>query len=239
MKNLFFFLSLVMIQLTHAQEDLDAYEIMAKARYVSSLSKHDLSGNLKKNGRKVPMKLYMRGKDIQMQYQPSEGQGWQGIHLQLKNDSCDLYDVYGSEMTKFSDEKIGQSIANTDLSFEDVSMRFLYWPSPEIVGEETIMAQGCHIIRVYNPNLLQGNYAVCDLWIHKKAGALMRVKAFDQRAQHIKTFEASDLMNVNGEIMMRKMKVERLKNGRVQSVSYMIFDNPEKRSAKKRVRRLK
>ena len=231
-------LSLFLSPLLKAEEDFDAYEVMAKARYVSSLSKNDLTGNLKKKGHVVPIRLYMRGKDIQMQYQPDSSKGWKGVHLQLKDDNCDLYDVDGENLTKFPDEKIGKNIAKTDLTYEDLSLRFLYWPSPEIVGEETIMAQSCYIIRVYNPNSSQGNYAVCDLWIHKRAGALMRVKAFDQKAQHVKTFEAADLMNVDGEIMMRKMKVERIKNNRVQSVSYMIFDNPEK-DFKKKVRRLR
>jgi len=181
----------------------------------------------------------MRGKDIQMQYLPEGAPAWKGIHLQLNDDRCDLYDVLGSKSTKFSDSKIGQSIDGTDLSYEDLSLRFLYWPDPEIVGEETIKTQGCYIIQVFNPNPDQGNYAVCRLWIHKKAAALMKVKAFDRKGQHVKTFGVSDLMKVNGDYVMEKMKVETIKDERTTSISYLIFENPEEKKKTGNPRKLR
>lgn len=218
-----------------AQEEIapDPYTVLANARYVTTLTKNDLSGKLKKGGHEVPVQLYMRGKDIQMQYQPGKGQDWKGIHLQLNDDKCDLFNVQGQKSTKFADSKIGQDISGTDLSYEDLSLRFLYWPDPEIVGQEKIKLQDCYIVEVYNPDLNQGNYAVCRLWIHKKAAALMKVKAFDKKGKHVKTFEVSDLMKVKGDYVMEKMKVERIKDDRVTSISYLIFDNPDGKSKKK------
>ena len=221
----FFHIILFALILPTLGVDVEAEQLLANARYVSALNKQDLTGKLKKGSNEVPIKLYMRGKDIQMQYELQKDV-WNGVHLELKDSNCELFDIIGGEMKKFPDQKIGQPIASTDLSYEDLSLRFLYWPAPEIVGEESVKTQDCYIVRVFNPDT-RGNYAVCDLWIHKKAAALMKVKAFNAKGQHIKTFEASDLMNVDGEILMRKMKVERLSNGRVDSVSYLIFDNPE------------
>jgi len=205
--------------------DLEAEQLLANARYVSALNKQDLEGKLKQGSKEVPIKLFMRGQNIQIQFQEKNEQ-IKGIHLQLNDANCELFDVIGDQMTQFPDQKIGQAVESTDLSYEDLSLRFLYWPSPEIVGEEKIKGQDCYIIRVFNPDT-RGNYAVCDLSIHKKAAALMQMKGFNLKGQHVKTLLTTELMNVEGEILMKKMKVESLSNGRTNSLSYLIFNNPE------------
>lgn len=211
-----------------AQEN--AHEILDATRYVSTLNKTDLTGKLRKDSTSVPVTLYMREENIQMQYKPDPNGDYKGVHLKLANDSCELYDLKDGGMTKFPDSKIGESIAGTDLTYEDLSLRFLYWPDPEIKGEEKLLLtqQDCYIIRVFNPDR-RGNYSVCDLWIHKKAAALMQVEAYNWKAKHVKTFKVSELMQVDGDYAMKKMKVETIKDGRTASISYLIFDEPEKK----------
>ena len=225
MKTLF---AALLILLTAAQAQQDAQSILNAAKYVTTLNKVDMTGKLKKGRVEIPVKFYLRNKDIQMQYLPSEKAGWSGIHLQLNDNSCDLYDVKGQDMTKFPDDKVGQAISGTDLTYEDLSLRFLYWPNPELVGEGKVKLFDCYIIRVFNPNR-SGNYSTCDLWIHKKAAALMQVKAYDWKGKHIKTFKVDSLMQFEGDYVMEKMKVESIKNDRTASISYLIFDDPNEK----------
>lgn len=228
-------ISLFFMLISSAQ---DADAVLANARYVTSLNKNDLSGKLRKGRAEVPVKLYMRENNIQMQYQPSENKGWRGIHLQLNKESCELFDLNDGNLSAFPDSKIGQAISDTDLSYEDLSLRFLYWPSPKIIGEDTVKTQGCYIVSVNNPDG-RGNYSRCDLWIHKKASALMQMKGYDKNGEHIKTFRVAELMKVDGDFAVEKMKVETIKNGRTKSISYLIFDNPEEKRKVPRSRKLK
>lgn len=228
MKKLLLSLLISLLPLS-AQEN--AHEILDATRYVSTLSKTDLTGKLRKDSTSVPVNLYMREENIQMQYLPDPKGAYKGIHLKLANDSCELYDLKDGKMTAFPDDKIGQSIAGTDLTYEDLSLRFLYWPDPEIKGQEKLLMSGqdCYIIRVFNPDR-RGNYSVCDLWIHKKAAALMQVEAYDWKAKHVKTFKVTDLMQVDGDYAMKKMKVETIEDGRTISISYLTFDDPDEKS---------
>ncbi len=215
----------------------DVHELMARARYVTTLSKTDLEGRLKKSSLEIPVKFSLNGENLMVQYYVDSL--WKGLHVKLNPTNCQLFDINadGSE-SLFSDQKIGQDIAGTDLSYEDLSLRFLYWPVAELKGEERIKSQNCYIVRVHNPDQ-KGNYLYCDLWLHQKASNLMQVKAYDRNEQHCKTLQAADLMNVDGEIMMRKMKVEVVKNGDTQSISYLIFKNPEGPKSSSRRRSLR
>jgi len=228
---------LLLLSASIALADADPTFVITNARYVSTLTKTDLEGKLKKGSTSFPVKLYMRGKDIQLRYLKQKENTWAGIHLQLNQSSCELFDVVGSKMTPFPSSKIGQQIQGTDITYEDISLRFLYWPTPSLLYEESVKTQTCYVIRVFNPDQ-RGNYKYVDLWIHKKSYALMKVKAYDRANKHIKTLEAADLMNVDGDIMMKKMKVQTIENGRTKSISYLIFENPEG-VAKSRPRKLR
>lgn len=230
MKPLLSFLLLFLLPL---QAEPNAEEILRATRYVSTLNKTDLSGHLKKGSSKIPVRLFMREKNIQLQYHPDFKTGWNGIHLQLNDHSCELYNVTGKDLTRFPDEKLGQSISGTDLTYEDLSMRFLYWPKPALKGSGLVGIHGCYIIDVYNPDQ-RGNYGVCRLWIHKKAAALMQVEAFNWKGKKIKTFKVSELMRVGEDYTIEKMKVETIENDRTVSISYLIFDRPKEEKPSQR-----
>lgn len=213
----------------------DPEQILAHARYTTTLNNTDLFATLKKGNIQVPVRFYMRGSDIQMQYLPFQNAEWQGIHLKFEEEECTLYKVEAetaekeSSLTKLDIDTIATPIANTDLTLEDLSLRFLCWPDPKIIGTEKIKTQSCYIIRVFNPNK-DGNYSTCDLWIHRKEGALMQVKAYDWKGKLIKMFRVSDLMRHNGNYMIKTLKVETIYKNRVASISYLKFDNPQKQS---------
>jgi len=182
-----------------AVADEAAEKILQHTRFAATLQQQDLHGSMKKNGVKTPIALFLRGKDIQYKHVP------------------------------FNDTQIAEKINGTDLSFEDLSMRFLYWQKSSIVGEDKISRQKCHIIRLENPGTT-GDYAIVQVWVHQKYGSLMRVIGYNAGGNPLKQFEVTDLMKVNGEYTLKRMRVDSMNPDTNKSVgfTYLEFDKPKK-----------
>jgi hypothetical protein len=208
-----------------------AEEIMSSVRQVAAFQdEQDLSGVIRKGSAKTPISLFLRGKDIQFALKG----GAERFHLRLNPDSQDLLDWNGSKYVAFPDAKIAAPIAGTDVSYEDLALKFLYWPHARIVGEEKLEGQQCWRLHVANPDKV-GRYREISVWVTKNQRALMRVVGYGGRPDGgkgqppaIKQFEITEVMTVNNVYTVKTMKVSSFgKDNRVSGITYIEFDNPK------------
>lgn len=209
----------------------DAKAILEGARLAASLTKLDagLSGNLKKDGRNIPVTLFLKGKDIQFQFE--EPKGPQIYHLRLNDNSFDLFEIIDGKTVRFPDAKLVSPIAGTDVTYEDLALRFFYWPSPKFEGEQNINGEACYKIRVDKPKDSAGRYAAVYIWVHKKYGAFMRIQGYDKNGGLVKEFEVQNVMQVTDKIWtLEKMQVATHDpvSGRRLSITNLVFDKPKK-----------
>lgn len=209
-----------------AQADPAADRIVHGVRLASTLQQNDLNGWLRKKGDRTPIGLFLRGQNIQFQYQ--QNKKWQVYHMQLKKKDFNLFQIINGKNVPFPAQKLGQPIMNTDLTYEDLAFRFLYWPNPKIVGEETIKLQKCHKIRLENPGQ-GGRYGIVYIWVHQKYNALMSVAGYDKKGKLLKRFHVTKLMKVKGGQTLEKMNVESYnpQNGKVTGITYLEFKEPK------------
>jgi hypothetical protein len=219
------FLIFSVFSMIPAQADEAAEQVLRGARYSASLQNQDLKGHMNKDGKKTPVSLFLRGQDIQFQYKV--GAEDKRFHLRLKENEFDLLELVAGETKKFNNQKLAEKINETDLSFEDLSMRFLYWKDSKIEGGEKINGQMCHRIRLVNPDK-SGNYRIVNVWIHQKFGALMRVVGYNDSGSPLKQFQVTDLMKVGKEYTLKRMRVDSLENSKVSGTTYLEFDKPRK-----------
>ncbi len=205
--------------------DAAAEKVLRGARFAAALQNQDLNGHMKKDGRKTPVVLFLRGENIQFKYTVRGVD--KRFHMRLKADRFDLLEIVGNKTRKFNTAKLSQNINNTDLSFEDLSMSFLYWKQNSIVGEEKVSGQKCYLVRLINPNTF-GDYRIVYAWIHKKYGALMRVVGYDGGGNPLKKFQVTDLMKVGKEYTLRRMRVDSMVKGKVTGTTYLEFKKPKR-----------
>ena len=133
MKNLLLPLIFSTASLVTAEDAPPPVEhLLMTARYVTTLQKHDLKGQLRKDGKKVPVILFLNRKqgDIQFQYLPEGQKDWKKariFHMRLKADRYDLFELKDGKTLDFPASKLSESIEKTDLTYDDLAMRFLYW----------------------------------------------------------------------------------------------------------------
>lgn len=220
-----FFLTMILSSFALAQ---NAKEIMESVRQVTVLQKEQtLTGVIRKGTNKVPLNLFLRGKDIQF----TLNGGAEGFHLRLKENEQEFWDIIDGKAERFPANKIGSPIANTDVTYEDLALKFLYWPNPQHAGSQKIGLEDCWRIHVVNPEQ-NGSYREVSIWVTKKHRALARVVGYGARPDRrpLKQFEIIDVMKVNGVFTVETMKVSKFDEKRkVQGITYLEFEKPKRR----------
>ncbi|MGJ8696248.1 MAG: outer membrane lipoprotein-sorting protein [Verrucomicrobiaceae bacterium] len=204
----------------------DAEAIMNSVRQVTALQQEqDLHGFIRKGSKKTPLSLFLRGEDIQFAL---DG-GKERFHLRLNKDNQELREIEGGKTSVFPASKIAAPIAKSDVSYEDLALKFLYWDNPRIAGEDKIKGQDCWRVHVANPNQ-NGRYREVSVWVSKRQSALMRVIGYGPKPKRVplKQFEITDIMKVNDVYTVKTMKVSAFDDsGRTTGITYLEFDKPK------------
>lgn len=228
------FLRLILLLLFGAVPSLvgqDAVQLIERARLAATLQKNDLRGTIRTGRKKTAVSLFLRGKNIQF----TTNDGSERFHMLLGDEKIELREIIDNKTRIFDDKKLRQPIAGSDLTHEDLSMRFFYWPNPQLLGGERVKTYDCWKIRIDNPDR-DGDYGVVYVWVHKKFGAFMKIEGFDRQGNKLKQFTVEDVMKLKGgAYTLKKMEVQSHRGGKVSGRSYLEFDKPS-RSAPKGLR---
>lgn len=234
-KSILLAASIVAVQPVSAQQP-DAKTIMEGARMSASLTKLDkgLAGAIRKGGAKTDLMLFLMGKDIQFQFSENKGP-WKIFHLRMGDGKFNLYEIVDKKAVDFSDKKLTEPIAGTDLTYEDLALRFFYWPDPKLEGTEDVAGQSCYKIRIEKPKGVAGRYDVVYVWVHTKFGAFMRIRGHDKSGGLVKEFQVDDVMQIAKDVWtLRKMQVSSHDpaTGKRTSLTDVTFDTPNKAGPK-------
>lgn len=215
----------------HAQAP-DANQMIKSIRLSATLQDFDLDGSIRGGGKKFPISLYVREENMQFNL----GNG-ERFHIRLGDEKADLLTVAeNGKTTAFPSKKLAEPISGTDVSYEDLTLRFLYWPNAKLEGEENANGAQCYKIRLDN-NTGQGAFKVVYVWVHKKFGAFWQVRAHDKQGKPLKEFLVNKVMQLPGGKgwTVESMRVNTLEDRggeyRTKSVTYIEFDKPKKRGA--------
>lgn len=197
--------------------------IMQSVRQVAVLqNEQDLHGSIRKGRVKTSLSMFLRGKNIQF----ALNGGKEYFLLSLDQQSQQLEQLVGGKRSKFPSSKIAAPIANSDVSYEDLALSFLYWPNPKVVGEDKIKGQDCWRVHVVNPGK-SGRYREVSVWVTKKQRALLKVIGYGPARKSLKLFEITDLMNIKGRFTVKTMRVASFDaNGNTTGISYIDFKKP-------------
>ncbi len=214
-------------------QEPSAQQILEGARISATLTQLDdgLTGKLRKGNTNIPITLFLKGKDIQFQFSENKD-AWRIFHMRIGDEAFNLFEIIDGKTTRFPAAKIVQPIADTDLTYEDLALRFFYWPDPQLEGREDVGGQPCYKLRIGKPKGSSGRYEVVYVWIHTKFGAFMRIRGHDKNGGLVKEFQVEDIMKVADNVWtLRKMQVatcDPANGGRRLSITDVTFDSPKK-----------
>jgi negative regulator of sigma E activity len=152
------------------------------------------------------------------------------VHLDLNTSPATLYQVRAGGSAQVEGDQYAASVRGMAFNYEDLSLRFLYWPRPQLMGEGRVSAQKCWIVRVTNPGK-DGPYYVVDIYVHHGSGGAAKMEAYDRNSKVVKRYQVNKVQKVDNATVLKELKIETVNpfNGEIKGRTYMTLDNPEKK----------
>src|ERR1700716_2647425 len=195
-----------------------AKEILDSVRMLESRQQIDLDGHLRDNEKVIPFHLTQTGPLIRYSFSDPE----EVLQLRLGENGSRLDLVTDTGAETFTAEKLSEKIRGTALTYEDLALKFLYWPNARVLGDETVRTRSCWKLHVVAP-ARDAQYWNVVLWVDKASGALMRMEGYDWNGKVAKRFEVISAQKIDNRWFLKQMRVEELQPGtnKVQARTYL------------------
>jgi hypothetical protein len=194
----------------HGQGQPDPQVILRNVRLAQASQNHTLSGRLRTGGRSIPFRLVLAGTTIRYEFSDPQ----QTLILRMLDRDSRLEEVSGGSSSRVGPAKFDTMVRDTDISYEDLALKFLYWPNATLAGEETKLMRKCWKILVEPGARGSSQYSRAMLWIEKESGALMQAEAFDAAGNLARRFKVISGQKVDGLWMLKQMRIEGVAQGK-------------------------
>lgn len=199
-----------------------------------SQGNRDVLGTIRKGSLKVPFSLSARGDTIVFQYKQAEA--WKRFDVRIGSSKADLLLVNDGKAVVMAPSAYAQSIAGTDVTYEDLSLRFLYWKGGVILpdsADSRIKGRDCYIVQVPNPTPGVGQFATVRLWVDKENGTVWQVDGYGVDGKLRKRFSITSIQRLSdGTWFFKQMKMEvrNPQTGRTIALDFLDMDDiPDKK----------
>jgi hypothetical protein len=195
-----------------------AKEILDSVRMLESRQQIDLDGQLRENEKVIPFHLSQTGPLIRYSFVDPE----EVLQLRLDENGSRLDLVTDAGSEEFPVEKLKEKVRGTGISYEDLTLEFLYWPNARVFGDETVRTRSCWKLQVVSPSRDLQYWNVL-IWVDKASGALMRMEGYDWNGKLVKRFEVISAQKIDNRWFLKQMRVEELQPGtnKVQVRTYL------------------
>jgi Outer membrane lipoprotein-sorting protein len=210
--------TVLFLSAARAEPAPSAREILETVRMRQTQQQIDLQGQLRQNDIVVPFHLIQSGPVVRYIFaNPDEA-----LQLQLGEEDSRLDEVSRDGVEKVKPAQFDRKIRGTDVTYEDLALKFLYWPEAEVVGAENIRTRNCWKLQMRAPSG-QSQYSTVLLWIDKASGALMRMEGYGADGKLAKRFEVISAQKIDNRWFLKQMRIEQLQPGtkHVQSRTYL------------------
>ena len=210
-------------QLSRAQEDPN--DILDEMRLAQAQITRPLSGRLRpENGDPIPFQLQLKGTEFDYKFaNPPET-----IKLQLNDTGSVLTDQTNAGPQTLSGSRLSEPVRGTDITYNDLSLRFIYWKNAHYEGEQRVRTITCSIVLV-QPASRNSEYSAVRLWIAKGRGALIKAEGFDWQSKVVKRFDVISGQQIEGKTIFKQIRIEQLdpQSGKVISRTYLELEPTE------------
>ncbi len=205
-------------------EGLSANQIVEMVHMSRALGKDPkdrviFQGELSRGGKSVPFSIELNLNLIRFTFENPR----QTINLDITEKGYRLKEVTAGSNKEVPAALYGSGVRGTDLTYDDLSMRYLYWPKKTKIGEESIKTRKCYVVDLFNPQRL-GDYYQVRIFVDKESGGLMRMMAYDWNGKLIKSCTVTAGMKVNGATVLKSMEVVRYVPGSKKVAGETTFE---------------
>ncbi len=190
---------------------LTANDILRAVREGQASRHESLDGQLRndEDGKVFPFRLIADGPLVRYQF---SGTPPTTVQVRYNEENSELLESTGTTTEKLTPANFDKKIMGTDLTYEDLALRFFYWSKATLEGDDTVKLRKVWKLRLNAPNH-RTQYSSVNLWVDKESSALMRAEAYDWQGKQIKRFEVISGQKIEGKWYLKQMRVESLDPG--------------------------
>ena len=195
-----------------------AREILESVRLQQTQQQLELEGQLREGDKVVPFRLTQTGPVIRYSFSNPD----EALQLRLGENDSRLEEVTKEGVEKVTAAEFDRKVRGTGVTYEDLALKFLYWPDARVTGENSIRSRNCWKLELKAPSR-QSQYSNVYLWVDKASGAIMRMDAFDWKGQLSKRFEVISGQKIGDRWFLKQMRIEEFAPGtnKVQTRTYL------------------
>jgi hypothetical protein len=195
-----------------------AKDILDSVRLQQSQQQLELEGQLRENDKIIPFRLTQTGPVIRYSFSDPD----EALQLRLGDNDSRLEEVTRGGVEKVTAAQFDHKVRATGVTYEDLALKFLYWPDARVTGENSIRSRNCWKLELKAPSR-QSQYSNVYLWVDKSGGALMRMDGFDWKGQLAKRFEVISAQKIEGRWFLKQMRIEEFdpSTKKVQTRTYL------------------
>jgi hypothetical protein len=200
--------------------DPDAQGILKNARMAQTGQERTLQGHLRveSTGAVIPFTLVLAGDAIRYEFADKT------IALRLGANGAQLTETRKGDAEKVSPARYDAPVEGTDITYEDLSLKFLYWPVAKIDGTETVDELNCWKMHLA-PGGETSAYAAVELWVSMRTGDFLEGEGYDGSGKLVKRFKVrSGQRDPLGGWMLKQMRIETLGKPGGESITYLEID---------------
>ena len=200
MKTLLSFLLLVSSALAAPPS---AKEILESVRLRQAQQELNLQGQIREGATIVPFRLTQTGPLIRYSFtKPDEA-----LQLRLGDNDSRLEEITREGVEKITPAQFDHKVRGTAVTYEDLALKFLYWPNARVTGENSISLRNCWKLELKAPNR-QSQYSNVWLWVDKEGGALMKLEGYDWNGKLAKRFTVVSGQKIEDRWFLKQMRIE-------------------------------
>jgi hypothetical protein len=201
----------------------DAAAILREVLKGQATINQTLSGKLRMGPRSIPYRMAMEGPSVRFDFPNAAGDEPRSASLKFgeKDVTLQVQSAAGKPRTPvFEEELYGMGV-----TYEDLAMRFLYWPKAAIEGEERmLLVSKCWKIRVMRPPGSRSLYKDVLVWVSQSNGAFLKSEAYGDDGSLLRRMTVRSLQSIGQGTTLRQLRVESPSQKPNQSPTYLDVD---------------
>jgi hypothetical protein len=183
----------------------DPRELLKSARVAQSNMDWKFTGQLRigAGAAKIPFFLTVSNGLIRYDFRDNGD----AIALRLGEKESRLEEIVGGKTTQVPAARLGALVRNTNISYEDLSFRYLYWPNARLVGSEIIATRDSWQIELLPPGPGVSQYSSVKVWLAKADNALMKMETYDASGRMVRKFVVRSFMKRDEYWFLKQMEI--------------------------------
>jgi hypothetical protein len=155
----------------------------------------------------IPFRLNMDGSTITYSFDnPPES-----LVLHLGDKSSRLERVSGRGKTEnVSGGRLDDPIRGTDITYEDLALKFLYWNDAVVEGSDSVGIRRCWVVRAMPSHRGESQYDMVRIWVDM-SGGLLQADCFShgKKVKRFKVINVQRSHDAAGGYILKNLRVER------------------------------